>query len=71
MKITVLPLTTDRIAPLPDSLEEHVEDCPRCGDHHGLLTFRRFQRPPSGSLGTLLYWSTCPITGEPILAEVI
>jgi len=71
VKITVTPLTTDSIATIPDTLDVDVEPCPRCGDHHDLLTLQRFQRPPSGTLGTFLYWTTCPATGEPILAQVI
>ena len=74
MKITVTPLTTDRITTIPETLDVDVEPCPRCGDHHDLLTLQRFQRPPSGTLGlarsAVLYWTTCPATGEPILAKL-
>jgi len=74
VKITVTPLTTDSIATIPDTLDVDVEPCPRCGDHHDLLTLQRFQRPPSGTMGlarsAVLYWTTCPATGEPILAKL-
>ena len=70
MKITVQPITEDRIGPMPDTTCEPTDDCPRCGEDHGKLLYSRFKRPPNGRLGKLLYWSICPNTGEPILAEI-
>jgi hypothetical protein len=69
MKLRVPPATNDRIGVMPDSVRDPVDPCPRCGDPHGDLLFHRFARPPA--MGKVLYWTTCPITGEPILAEVI
>jgi len=64
----VPPTNPDHIGIMPNNVTDSLATCPRCGDPHDHLTFHRFARPPA--VGRILYWSVCPITGEPILAEV-
>ena len=42
---------------------EKVEDCPRCGETHYGLDFKRLVRP----IEHCNYWASCPSIGQPII----
>jgi hypothetical protein len=47
-----------------------VEDCPRCGQDHGEVTFRRMEVPIEGPGGEYPWWWSCSTTGAPVLAQL-
>jgi hypothetical protein len=48
-----------------------VEECPRCGQDHGEVTFRRMEGPVEGPGGEFpWWWWSCSTTGAPVLAQL-
>lgn len=56
----------------PAAYHADVNDCPRCGRDHDDLLHHLFHRPiaPPELDFAWEYWSTCPVTGDPILTAV-
>lgn len=44
-----------------------IQLCPRCGERHNDVKFRRFEL---NDIGGYPFWSTCPENDEPILLKV-
>jgi hypothetical protein len=46
----------------PPFTDGQVPECPRCGQAHGQLLFRRLARP----VGEYTHWVPCPRLAEPV-----
>ena len=44
-----------------------IKYCARCGNNHNNLLFMKFNNPVIIRNVMMDYWSTCPVTSEPIL----
>ena len=45
---------------------QDVISCARCGDNHGLVSFKPFTRPNN----EWTHWATCPNVYEPIMMKI-
>lgn len=48
----------------------NIENCKRCGKNHRQLLFFEFIQPVCIGDYRINFWSTCPITTEPILMRI-